>query len=71
MGKLTEMTLVEVIPGARRLSDAPRTVPTSLVQLPSKCDSNTSLILDRTNFFLEFYICFYRSRLKFEIKLKS
>ena len=32
---------------------------------------NAPLILGQTNFFLEFDVCFYRSRLEFEIKLKS
>jgi hypothetical protein len=32
---------------------------------------NTPLILGQTNFFLEFDVCFYRSKLEFEIKLKS
>jgi hypothetical protein len=29
---------------------------------------NTSLILGQTNFFLEFDVCFYRSKLEFEVK---
>jgi hypothetical protein len=37
---------------------------------PSKCYSNAPLIMDRTNFFLEFDVCFYRSRSEFKIKLK-
>lgn len=32
---------------------------------------STPLILGQTNFFLEFDVCFYRSRMEFEIKLKS
>ncbi|WP_373543779.1 hypothetical protein [Chamaesiphon sp.] len=32
---------------------------------------NVPLILGQTNFFLEFDVCFYRSRSEFEIKLKS
>ncbi|MGV0025069.1 hypothetical protein [Phormidesmis priestleyi] len=32
---------------------------------------NTPLILGQTNFFLEFDVCFYRSKLEFEVKLKS
>ena len=32
--------------------------------------ANTPLILGQTNFFLEFDVCFYRSRLEFEIKPK-
>jgi len=32
---------------------------------------NAPLILGQTNFFLEFDVCFYRSKLEFEIKLKS
>jgi hypothetical protein len=32
---------------------------------------NAPLILGQTNFFLEFDVCFYRSRSEFEIKLKS
>ncbi len=32
---------------------------------------NTPLILGQTNFFLEFDVCFYRSKLEFEIKPKS
>ena len=33
--------------------------------------SNTPLILGQTNFFLEFDVCFYRSKSEFEIKPKS
>jgi hypothetical protein len=32
---------------------------------------NAPLILGQTNFFLEFDVCFYRSKLEFEVKLKS
>jgi hypothetical protein len=32
---------------------------------------NIPLILGQTNFFLEFDVCFYRSKLEFEIKSKS
>ena len=32
---------------------------------------NVPLILGQTNFFLEFDVCFYRSKLEFEINLKS
>lgn len=32
--------------------------------------TNAPLILGQTNFFLEFDVCFYRSRLEFEIKPK-
>jgi hypothetical protein len=32
---------------------------------------NTPLILGQTNFFLEFDVCFYRSRLEFEVNPKS
>lgn len=32
---------------------------------------NLPLILGQTNFFLEFDVCFYRSKLEFEIKPKS
>ncbi|MDB9444835.1 hypothetical protein [Anabaena sp. CS-542/02] len=32
---------------------------------------NTPLILGQTNFFIEFDVCFYRSKLEFEIKPKS
>lgn len=32
--------------------------------------ANVPLILGQTNFFLEFDVCFYRSRLEFEIKPK-
>lgn len=32
---------------------------------------NTPLILGQTNFFLEFDVCFYRSKMEFEIKPKS
>jgi hypothetical protein len=32
---------------------------------------NAPLILGQTNFSLEFDVCFYRSRSKFELKLKS
>lgn len=32
---------------------------------------NAPLILGQTNFFLEFDVCFYRSKLEFEIKPKS
>jgi hypothetical protein len=32
---------------------------------------DTSLILGQTNFFMEFDVCFYRSRMEFEIKPKS
>jgi len=32
---------------------------------------NTPLILGQTNFFLEFDVCFYRSKLEFEVKPKS
>ena len=33
--------------------------------------ANAPLILGQTNFFLEFDVCFYRSRLEFEIKPKQ
>ena len=33
--------------------------------------ANAPLILGQTNFFLEFDVCFYRSRFEFEIKPKS
>lgn len=33
--------------------------------------ANTPLILGQTNFFLEFDVCFYRSKLEFEIEPKS
>jgi len=32
---------------------------------------NTPLILGQTNFFLEFDVCFYRSKLEFEVKPKA
>jgi hypothetical protein len=32
---------------------------------------NVPLILGQTNFFLEFNVCFYRSKLEFEVTLKS
>jgi len=32
---------------------------------------DTSLILGQTNFFMEFDVCFYRSRMEFEVKPKS
>jgi len=32
---------------------------------------NAPLILGQTNFFMEFDVCFYRSKMEFEIKLKS
>ena len=32
---------------------------------------NTPLILGQTNFFLEFDVCFYRSKVEFEVKPKS
>lgn len=32
---------------------------------------NTPLILGQTNFFLEFDVCFYRSKLEFEVKPKD
>jgi hypothetical protein len=32
---------------------------------------NTPLILGQTNFFMEFDVCFYRSKLEFDIKPKS
>ena len=32
---------------------------------------NTPLILGQTNFFLEFNVCFYRSKLNFEVNPKS
>ncbi len=32
---------------------------------------DTSLILGQTNFFMEFEVCFYRSRMEFEVKPKS
>jgi hypothetical protein len=32
---------------------------------------NAPLILGQTNFFLEFNVCFYRSKLEFEVTLKS
>jgi hypothetical protein len=31
----------------------------------------TPLILGQTNFFLEFDVCFYRSKMEFEVKPKS
>ncbi len=33
--------------------------------------SNIPLILGQTNFFLEFDVCFYRSKMEFEVKPKS
>lgn len=33
--------------------------------------SNVPLILGQINFFLEFDVCFYRSKLEFEVNLKS
>jgi hypothetical protein len=33
--------------------------------------SNVPLILGQTNFFIEFDICFYRSKLEFEVKPKA
>ncbi|PAX60687.1 hypothetical protein [Brunnivagina elsteri] len=33
--------------------------------------ANTPLILGQTNFFLEFDVCFYRSKLEFEVKPKQ
>ncbi|WP_231936160.1 MULTISPECIES: hypothetical protein [Fischerella] len=32
---------------------------------------NVPLILGQTNFFMEFYVCFYRSKMEFEVKPKS
>jgi hypothetical protein len=32
---------------------------------------NVPLILGQTNFFLEFDVCFYRSKLEFEVNPKS
>lgn len=32
---------------------------------------NAPLILGQTNFFMEFDVCFYRSKMEFEVKLKS
>jgi len=32
---------------------------------------NTPLILGQTNFFMEFDVCFYRSKMEFEVKPKS
>jgi hypothetical protein len=32
---------------------------------------NTPLILGQTNFFLEFDVCFYRSKMEFEVKPKA
>jgi hypothetical protein len=34
-------------------------------------ESGVPLILGQTNFFMEFDVCFYRSRLEFEVKPKS
>ena len=34
-------------------------------------NSNTSLILGQTNFFMEFDVCFYRSKMEFEVRPKS
>jgi hypothetical protein len=33
--------------------------------------NNVPLILGQTNFFMEFEVCFYRSKLEFEVKPKS
>ncbi len=44
--------------------------PVRLVFAWSK-SANAPLILGQTNFFLEFDVCFYRSRFEFEIKPKS
>jgi hypothetical protein len=44
--------------------------PTELLFAGTRCP-NAPLILGQTNFFLEFDVYFYRSRLEFEIKLKS
>lgn len=35
------------------------------------CSLNAPLILGQTNFFLEFDVCFYRSKSEFEVNLKS
>lgn len=32
---------------------------------------NVPLILGQTNFFMEFDVCFYRSKLEFKVNLKS
>ncbi|MEL7071502.1 MAG: hypothetical protein AAGN15_23025 [Cyanobacteria bacterium J06581_3] len=34
-------------------------------------NANVPVILGQTNFFMEFDVCFYRSKLEFEINLKS
>jgi hypothetical protein len=44
--------------------------PTELV-FAWVCSPNAPLILGQTNFFLEFDVCFYRSKLEFEINPKS
>jgi hypothetical protein len=44
--------------------------PTDLV-FAWVCSPNVPLILGQTNFFLEFDVCFYRSRLEFEVNPKS
>lgn len=44
--------------------------PTELLFAWVKCP-NTPLILGQTNFFLEFDVCFYRSKMEFEVKPKS
>jgi len=41
------------------------------VRLAWSRSDNVPLILGQMNFFMEFDICFYRSQLEFEVKLKS
>ncbi len=45
-------------------------VPTQLV-FAWVNSPNTPLIIGQTNFFIEFDVCFYRSRLEFEVNPKS
>ncbi len=47
------------------------TFPTTELLFAWTRSPNAPLIFGQTNFFLEFDVCFYRSRSEFEIKLKS
>jgi hypothetical protein len=45
--------------------------PTELLFAWTLSPNDPLILVGQTNFFLEFDVCFYRSRSEFEIKLKS
>jgi hypothetical protein len=65
-GTLSNLTAMPLFVTAQVGEFAP--VRLAFAWVPS---SNVPLILGQTNFFMEFDICFYRSKLEFEVKPKT